>query len=132
MLVELAAQPIYHDQPTMTTVMDLVMDDGFTAVAFEPLFHSSDGLRIVELDALFLRPPDAEPDWGRHAEPGPAPRRARGKGRRGNGRHAEGASPDSLSHAWHCLDRSSLCGGYREGRACRVAEPGARAHYRRP
>jgi FkbM family methyltransferase len=76
-LVELAAQPIYHDQPKMTTVMDLIMDDGFTAVAFEPLFQSSDGLRIVELDALFLRPPDAEPDWGRHSEPGREPRRAR-------------------------------------------------------
>ena len=58
-LVELAAQPIYHDQPKMTAVMDLVMDDGFTAVAFEPLFQSSDGLRIVELDALFLRPLEA-------------------------------------------------------------------------
>ena len=66
-LVELAAQPIYHDQPAMTTVMDLIMDDGFTAVAFEPLFQSSDGLRIVELDALFLRPPDGRPDWGGNA-----------------------------------------------------------------
>jgi FkbM family methyltransferase len=94
-LVELAAQPIYHDQPTMTTVMDLVMDDGFTAVAFEPLFQSSDGLRIVELDALFLRPPDAEPDWGRFDEPGPEPQRARAKGRRSNGRHAGGASRDT-------------------------------------
>jgi FkbM family methyltransferase len=108
-LVELAAQPIYHDQPKMTMVMDLVMDDGFTAVAFEPLFQSSDGLRIVELDALFLRPQDAEPDWGRHDQPGKEPRprrkprprlRAGRRGRwGGNGRHAVGAVPDVPSHA---------------------------------
>jgi hypothetical protein len=37
-LVELAAQPIYHDQPKMTEVMDILLDDGFTPVAFQPLF----------------------------------------------------------------------------------------------
>ena len=91
-LVELAAQPIYAGQPAMTTVMDLVMDDGFTAVAFEPLFQSSDGLRIVELDALFLRPPDSEPDWGRHSDPVRQARR-----REGRGRHAgrDGAPADA-------------------------------------
>ena len=30
-LVELAAQPIYSGQPVMTTVMDLIMTDGFNA-----------------------------------------------------------------------------------------------------
>lgn len=63
-LVELAAQPIYRGQPAMTTVMNLIMADGFAAVAFEPLFQSSDGLRMVELDALFMRPADSRPDWG--------------------------------------------------------------------
>ena len=63
-LVELAAQPIYFGQPAMTTVMDMIMADGFTAVAFEPLFQSSDGLRMVELDALFMRPAHNRPDWG--------------------------------------------------------------------
>lgn len=64
-LVELAAQPIYSGQPLMTTVMDLIMTDGFTPVAFEPWFESSDGLRMVELDALFMRPASDRPDWGR-------------------------------------------------------------------
>jgi len=63
-LVELAAQPIYHDQPDMTTVMDLIMTAGFTPVAFEPFFQSSDGLRMIELDALFIRPDRSGPDWG--------------------------------------------------------------------
>jgi len=63
-LVELAAQPIYTGQPAMTAVMDLIMNDGFMAVAFEPLFESSDGLRPVELDALFMRPAVDKPDWG--------------------------------------------------------------------
>ena len=64
MLVELAAQPIYANQPTMTTVMDLILEDGFQAVAFEPFFEASDGLRMIELDALFMRPPGDAPDWG--------------------------------------------------------------------
>jgi FkbM family methyltransferase len=68
-LVELAAQPIYAEQVAMTTVMDLIMDDGFNAVAFEPLFESSDGLRMVELDALFLRPAADHPDWGMKRRP---------------------------------------------------------------
>jgi FkbM family methyltransferase len=64
-LVELAAQPIYRGQPAMTTVMDLIMAGGFTPVAFEPFFQSSDGLRMVELDALFMRPAASGPDWGK-------------------------------------------------------------------
>jgi FkbM family methyltransferase len=63
-LVELAAQPVYRGQPAMTAVMDLIMNDGFTAVAFEPLFESSDGLRMVELDGLFMRSAVDSPDWG--------------------------------------------------------------------
>jgi FkbM family methyltransferase len=63
-LVELAAQPIYEGQPRMTRVMDILLDDGFTPVAFQPLFQSSDGLRIVELDGLFMRPASDRPDWG--------------------------------------------------------------------
>jgi len=63
-LVELAAQPIYEGQPRMTRVMDILLDDGFTPVAFQPLFQSSDGLRIVELDGLFMRPASDLPDWG--------------------------------------------------------------------
>lgn len=72
-LVELAAQPIYSGQPAMTTVMDLIMKDGFTPVAFEPFFESSDGLRLVELDAFFLRPEDDQPDWGLNQRHGYAP-----------------------------------------------------------
>ena len=63
-LVELSAQPIYAGQPPMTTVMDLIMTDGFNPVAFEPWFDSSDGLQMVELDALFMRPAADGPDWG--------------------------------------------------------------------
>lgn len=78
-LVELIAQPIYSGQPVMTTVMDLLMADGFTPVAFEPFFESSDGLRVVEFDGLFMRPEDDQPDWGmnqrlRYAAP-PVPAR---------------------------------------------------------
>lgn len=78
-LVELIAQPIYSGQPVMTTVMDLLMADGFTPVAFEPFFESSDGLRVVEFDGLFMRPEDDRPDWGmnqrlRYAAP-PVPAR---------------------------------------------------------
>jgi FkbM family methyltransferase len=72
-LVELAAQPIYSGQPAMTTVMDLIMNDGFTPVGFEPVFESSDGLRMVELDALFLRAEDDRPDWGLNQRHGYAP-----------------------------------------------------------
>jgi FkbM family methyltransferase len=63
-LVELAAQPIYNDQPKMTEVMDILLDDGFTPVAFQPLFQSSDGLRMVELDGLFMRSATGLPDYG--------------------------------------------------------------------
>jgi FkbM family methyltransferase len=67
-LVELVAQPFYDGQPAMTAVMDLIINNGFTAVAFEPLFESSDGLRMVELDGLFMRPPVGDPDWGQGLE----------------------------------------------------------------
>jgi FkbM family methyltransferase len=67
-LVELVAQPFYDGQPAMTAVMDLIINNGFTAVAFEPLFESSDGLRMVELDGLFMRPPVGDPDWGKGLE----------------------------------------------------------------
>ena len=63
-LVELAAQPIYNDQPKMTEVMDILLDDGFTPVAFQPLFQSSDGLRMVEIDGLFMRSATGLPDYG--------------------------------------------------------------------
>jgi len=63
-LVELAAQPIYRDQPRMTEVMDILLDDGYAPVAFQPLFQSSDGLRMVEIDGLFMRSASDRPDWG--------------------------------------------------------------------
>jgi FkbM family methyltransferase len=63
-LVELVPQQIYAGQPAMTEVMDQITRDGFTVVAFEPLFESSDGLRAVELDGLFMRPAGSAPDWG--------------------------------------------------------------------
>ncbi len=63
-LIELVPQAVYRDQPAMTAVMDHIISDGFTVVAFEPLFESSDGLRPVELDGLFMRPASDAPDWG--------------------------------------------------------------------
>jgi len=63
-LIELIAQPIYSGQPLMPAVMELLMSDGFTPVAFEPFFESSDGLRVVEFDGVFLRPEGDQPDWG--------------------------------------------------------------------
>jgi FkbM family methyltransferase len=63
-LVELVPQPFYRGQPAMATVMDTIINDGFMVVAFEPLFESSDGLRPVELDGLFMRPAADNPDWG--------------------------------------------------------------------
>jgi FkbM family methyltransferase len=63
-LVELVAQPVYSGQPGMTAVMEMLMADRFTPVAFEPFFESSDGLRVVEFDGLFIRPEDDRPDWG--------------------------------------------------------------------
>jgi FkbM family methyltransferase len=62
--IELVAQPVYRGQAAMGTVLDMIMQEGFVPVAFEPLFESSDGLRIVELDALFMRPASSDPDWG--------------------------------------------------------------------
>jgi len=63
-LVELSAQPIYGGQPRMTKVMDILLDDGFTPVAFQPVFQSSDGLRLFEVDGLFMRSASGLPDWG--------------------------------------------------------------------
>lgn len=63
-LVELAGQPIYTDQPKMTEVMDILLDDGFTPVAFQPLFVSPDGLRVVEFDGMFMRSAIGRPAWG--------------------------------------------------------------------
>ena len=68
-VVELAAQPIYVGQPPMTEVMDLLLADGFHVVAFEPLFESSDGLRVVEFDAVFLRPESDAMDLGAAGRP---------------------------------------------------------------
>ena len=48
----------------MTEVMDILLDDGFTPVAFQPLFQSSDGLRMVEIDGLFMRSASGLPDYG--------------------------------------------------------------------
>jgi FkbM family methyltransferase len=62
--VELVAQPMYESQPRMTKVMDILLDDGFAPVAFQPFFHSSDRLRMVELDGLFMRSASDLPDWG--------------------------------------------------------------------
>jgi hypothetical protein len=33
-------------------------------VAFQPLFQSSDGLRMVEIDGLFMRSATGLPDYG--------------------------------------------------------------------
>ena len=47
---ELAAQPIYQEQPPMTSVMELIMAGGFTPVAFEPFFQSQHrGIIILAL-----------------------------------------------------------------------------------
>src|SRR5215469_5412513 len=62
-LDELAGQPIYNGQPKMTEVMDILLDDGFTPVAFQPLFVSPDGLRVVEFDGMFMRPASGLPAW---------------------------------------------------------------------
>ena len=48
----------------MTDVMALVMGEGFTPVAFEPFWRSSDGLRMVEIDGLFMRSATGLPDYG--------------------------------------------------------------------
>jgi FkbM family methyltransferase len=65
-LVELSAEAIYAGQPRLTRVMDFLMDDGFSPVAFQPISQSpADGLRIIELDGLFMRPADGtcEGSW---------------------------------------------------------------------
>lgn len=78
-LVELAAQPMYHGQPAMTAVMELIMGDGLSPVVFEPWFPSPDGLRMVEMDALFMRPVPNSPVWG-EGEPKARSRRQVGSG----------------------------------------------------
>jgi FkbM family methyltransferase len=55
-LVELSAQALYEGQPRMTSIMDVLQDDGFTPVAFQPISRAADGLRMLELDGLFMRP----------------------------------------------------------------------------
>ena len=55
-LVELSAQAIYEDQPRMTRVIDVLQDEGFAAVAFQPVTRLADNLRAIEFDGLFMRP----------------------------------------------------------------------------
>ena len=58
-LVELSAQPIYEDQPRMTKVIEVLQDEGFAAVSFQPVSRSADRLRAIEFDGLFMRPTGA-------------------------------------------------------------------------
>lgn len=55
-LVELSAQAIYEDQPRMTRIIDVLQDEGFAAVAFQPVARLADNLRAIEFDGLFMRP----------------------------------------------------------------------------
>jgi FkbM family methyltransferase len=55
-LVELSVQAIYQGQPRMTQMIDVLQEDGFTPVAFQPVSRSFDNLRVVEFDGLFMRP----------------------------------------------------------------------------
>jgi FkbM family methyltransferase len=56
-LVELSAQPLYENQPRMTSIIDALQDEGFAPVAFQPISREeSDDLRMIELDGLFMRP----------------------------------------------------------------------------
>ena len=63
-LVELSAQAEYQGQPRLTRVMDHLMDDGFMPVAFAPIATSSDGMRMIDLDGLFMRGATEGPDFG--------------------------------------------------------------------
>ena len=54
--MELSAQAIYEEQPSMTRVMDVLFAEGFSPVAFQPVSRSPDKLRVIELDGLFMRP----------------------------------------------------------------------------
>jgi len=73
-LVELSAQAIYEGQPSMTRVMDALQDEGFTPVAFQPISHASDNLRIIEFDGLFMRPRDSSDETARQASGAPLQR----------------------------------------------------------
>jgi FkbM family methyltransferase len=55
-LVELSVQAIYQGQPRMTRVIDVLAEEGFIPVAFQPVSRSLDDLRVVEFDGLFMRP----------------------------------------------------------------------------
>ena len=54
--VELSVQHIYEEQPAMTRVIDVLDEEGFTPVAFQPVSRSLDDLRVIEFDGLFMRP----------------------------------------------------------------------------
>ena len=54
-LVELSAQAIYEGQPRMTQLIDHLQTEGFAPVAFQPVSRSSDDLRVIEFDGLFMR-----------------------------------------------------------------------------
>jgi len=59
--VELSAQAIYEEQPSMNLIISTLQSEGFTPVAFEPVSKSPDRLRVVEFDGLFMRrPQDAD------------------------------------------------------------------------
>jgi hypothetical protein len=62
-LVELSAQFVYQGQPRMTRLVDLLLDEGFVPVAFQPVNRSDDGLRMVEADGLFMRGTRGVSDW---------------------------------------------------------------------
>jgi len=55
-LVELSVQAIYTGQPRMTRMIDVLQEEDFTPVAFQPVSRSFDDLRVVEFDGLFMRP----------------------------------------------------------------------------
>jgi FkbM family methyltransferase len=55
--IELSAQAIYNGQPSMTRVMDALLAQGLTPVAFQPVSRSDDELRAIEFDGLFMRRP---------------------------------------------------------------------------
>jgi FkbM family methyltransferase len=55
--VELSAQALYDGQPSMTRVIDALLAEGFSPVAFQPVGRSADELRVIEFDGLFMRQP---------------------------------------------------------------------------
>jgi FkbM family methyltransferase len=56
-LVELSVEPVYADQPYLTQVIDRLKEEDFRPIAFQPVTYALDGLRVVEFDGLFARPP---------------------------------------------------------------------------